>query len=71
MDKLTASQLTGLTCREFPEATFEFMRCQIGKTVPTMVKLSAYKSVNENVFHLRAYGTNWDEALDMFDRLKG
>jgi len=58
-----AKRLTRLYAREYPDARFEFMRCQLGdvRVVPT--KIGSYKTTNENVFCLRFFGETWDEAI--------
>ena len=68
MNKKDAESMTGLPCREYPDATQEFMRCQIGTNIPVKVQTSAFRTVSDVVFHLLAFGRNWDEALDMLER---
>ena len=63
-------QLTGMECREFPQATFEFMRCQIGEYDTVKVKTGRFREVLEKVFHVKAFGKTWDDAIDMLERSK-
>ena len=69
MDAKEARQLSNLNAREFPEATYDFLKCQLGNYKNTLVQTSPYRSVTERVFHLVAYGSTWDAAIDMWKRL--
>jgi hypothetical protein len=68
MDKKTAIALSGLVAREYPDGAYEFLRCQLGEFERKKVQLSAYRVVEEKVFHLLAYGKTWEEALEMLEK---
>lgn len=63
-------ELTGMSCREFPEATTEWMRCQIGEWQVKPIRTGRFKESLEKVFSVRAFGETWEKALDMFDSSK-
>ena len=72
MNLLDVETESGLTAREFP-AGLNCLRCQLGE-VRQEWRVSRggadhrpYKRATR-IFHLRAYGTTWSDALRMFQR---
>lgn len=63
-----AKAATMMACREFPDGKYDFLRCQIGEWIPTKVQVSVWKTVMENVFHLIAYGHDWERAVENYDK---
>lgn len=60
----------GFDVREFPKATFECLRYQIGKYSTEMIQVSVHKRVPERIFRLVAWGKNTEAAHDMLRRIK-
>ena len=60
--------MTGLVCREYPEATIDWLRCQIGEYEAVKIQTSAFRLMNDKVFRLRASGATWEEAVDLLER---
>lgn len=69
MDRQTIRKLTRLDTREFPEATYEFLRCQLGKYEWVKVQVSTYRNVTERVFRLIAFGETWDQTLKHYQKV--
>jgi hypothetical protein len=70
MDKSTAEDITGLCGRHLPMASNEFLACQLGKNKQTTVQVSAFRSVHVPIFHLIAFGRDWEAAVSMWEKIE-
>ena len=70
MDKGTAEIITGLSSRHIPMASREFLSCQLGKNEHATVQTSAYRTLHVPVFRLIAFGSNWENAVSMWEKLE-
>ena len=58
----------GMACRTMrPKDKYAFMRCQIGKLLQVKTKSN---EPEQFIFHLKAFGATWNQALNMLELQK-
>ena len=70
MSRKDAESLTGLDTRENPNAHNDYLRCCLGSYESVMVQTSAFRSIPQTVFRLIAFGSSWDNAVSMWEKMQ-
>lgn len=65
-----ATTFTGLSARHNPGAHYDYLRCQLGETESVKVQTSAFRTITVPVFRLIAFGTNWENAVTMWEKIQ-
>ena len=65
-----AQTLTKLETRENPDAHYDYLRCLLGQYEQVMVQTSAFRTVPQKVFRLVAFGSDWENAVAMWEKMQ-